>query len=123
LDPPGLAVETAERVNARHRGGSSPNNRHPGSCDSGRQLPRLIIRKLIKVDRDIGRLYPVAMIVPDWITVKQVAALCGVSRAYLYRHRGDGHAPPHHRRGRKVLYNTDEVNEWIAGQRGRAAKL
>jgi excisionase family DNA binding protein len=81
------------------------------------------MRKLIEVDRDIGRLYPVAMIVQDWITVKQAAALCGVSRAYLYRHRSDEHAPPHHRRGRKVLYNTDEVNEWIAGQRGNAGKL
>ena len=53
----------------------------------------------------------------DWLTVKQVAPLCGVSRHYLHRHRGTGAAPPHHRRGRKVLYDRNEVALWIDQQR------
>jgi len=57
------------------------------------------------------------MIASRWITVKEVAALCGVSRAYLLRHRKDGHAPPCHRRGRNILYERDEVNAWIEAQR------
>lgn len=53
-----------------------------------------------------------------WLTVKQVAAMCGVSRHYLLRHRYDGEAPPFHRRGTHVLYREREVEEWITAQRG-----
>lgn len=53
----------------------------------------------------------------DWLTVKQAADFCGVSRQFLYLHRGDGHAPPYHKRGAKVLYSKKELLAWIDKQR------
>lgn len=54
---------------------------------------------------------------PDWITVKETAYLCGVSRHFLYVHREDGEAPPHHKRAGRSIYSKREVQEWIDSQR------
>jgi len=53
---------------------------------------------------------------PEWLTTKQAAALCGVSRWWLWRHRTTG-APPAHQRGTRVLYRYDEVLAWMEKQR------
>jgi len=60
--------------------------------------------------------------VSDWMTTKQVAPICGVSRLWLFRHRNDGVGPPYHRRGRKVLYRRDEIEAWLNAQRVGAAR-
>jgi predicted DNA-binding transcriptional regulator AlpA len=53
-----------------------------------------------------------------WLTEKQVAHRCGVSRQYMAVHRGTPDAPPYHKRGtRKILYLSSEVEGWIKSQR------
>jgi predicted DNA-binding transcriptional regulator AlpA len=55
---------------------------------------------------------------PMWLTEKQVAHRCGVSRQYIAVHRGTPDAPPYHKRGaRKILYLSSEVEDWIKSQR------
>jgi len=53
----------------------------------------------------------------EWLTVKQAAAYCGVSRWFLSDHRGDGIGPPYHQRGVRILYTRPELDEWIKRNR------
>ncbi|MDE2472852.1 MAG: helix-turn-helix domain-containing protein [Bradyrhizobium sp.] len=53
----------------------------------------------------------------EWLAPKQTAEMCGISRRYLWIHRGTPNAPPHHRRGARYLYRRSEVEAWIEAQR------
>lgn len=53
----------------------------------------------------------------DWISIKEAANLCGVSRQWLYDHRRDGLGPPRHKRAFKDIYLRREVLDWIERQR------
>jgi predicted DNA-binding transcriptional regulator AlpA len=53
----------------------------------------------------------------DWMTTKQAAAFCGITRQFLWEHRDDGIGPPYHLRGAKLLYSKSELTAWINNQR------
>lgn len=52
----------------------------------------------------------------DWMTIKNVAPMIGVSREWLIRNREVG--PPYHKRGARRVYSRDEVMAWVETQRG-----
>lgn len=50
---------------------------------------------------------------PLLLTVKETAALCGVSSRQIYRLSDAGHMPRPVRIGRSVRYRAAEINEWV----------
>jgi excisionase family DNA binding protein len=54
----------------------------------------------------------------EWLCQKQVAAMLGVSRQFLYAHSDDKKSPPNYRIGRRLRYKRTEVLDWIKKQQG-----
>ena len=53
----------------------------------------------------------------NWLTIRQAAALCGVSARTFYDWKKRKYGPPSFRIGGQTRYKSDDVNTWIEGQR------
>lgn len=51
---------------------------------------------------------------PRLLTVKEVAAMCGVSGSHIYRMTDRGAMPKPVKLGSASRYRRDEINHWIA---------
>ena len=57
------------------------------------------------------------IVITDWLSIKQVAAILGLNRATLHRYRRDNEGPPFYVIGEQIRYSKKELEDWIAGQR------
>jgi len=58
---------------------------------------------------------------PEVLTVRQVARLCGVAENTIYAHLRRPDGMPFVRCGRRVLISKDALQQWLAGEVRRSA--
>jgi hypothetical protein len=54
------------------------------------------------------------------LSVEDAADYCGISTAYLAKLRCAGGGPVFIKAGRRVVYSTDDLDEWLAARRRRS---
>ncbi len=52
-----------------------------------------------------------------FVTVREMAKMLGYSEQYMYRLARDGKIPNYRVSNGRILFNLEEVNEWLEGKR------
>lgn len=63
---------------------------------------------------------PEALAGRKFLTAKDAASLMGLATQTLAKYRVTGESPPHHKIGRKIVYDREQLEAWMAERRRRS---